>query len=450
MGSKRRLPLAGPMAASVVVALLAALVGGCSSTPSAAFAVSDLAIEGAGSEVAAGDEVVVTARVRNTGDAAGTYEADLKVDGSIEAQDDVDLSPGQSADLRFVLTAGATGDHEVRLDEAVVTLQVTDVARAAFHVSDLAVEPAEVEIQPGDEVVITANVQNTGDVAGTFEGELRIDGGVAAQEDLDLAAGATGELRFPLVVGEPGDHAVRLGDATVTLRVLGPAAFELTSLVVEPNPAETGARLTILVGVANEGGLTGTHAVRVSIDGKAAGTKEATLAGGERTTLTFSVKSLGAGNHTVAAGGLETRLVVWRIERPANGKILVNKLGGGMGRFKITNGGERDGVVILAKTSAPKKSLLAVYVRAGKSTTIRGIKDGTYVIYFTLGRRWDGYSRRFTADQEKRRFVDPIRFKTTRVSGGTRYTIWTISLEAVPGGNAPTDPIGDPDFPGVP
>ncbi|MEW6225627.1 MAG: CARDB domain-containing protein [Chloroflexota bacterium] len=433
-----------------MAALLAALVGSCSSAPSAAFAVSDLSIEGAATGVAAGDEVVVTARVRNTGDAAGTYEADLTVDGSIEAQDDVDLSPGQSADLRFVLTAGAPGDHEVRLEAAVVTLRVTDVARAAFHVSGLAVEPAGAEIQPGDEVVITASVKNTGDVAGTFAGELTIDGAVATQQDLDLAAGATEELSFPLVAGEPGDYAVRLGDATVTLRVLGPAAFETTSLVVEPNPAETGARLKILVGVANEGGLTGTHAVRLSIDGKAAGTKEATLAGGERTTLTFSVKAPGAGNHTIAAGGIETRLVVWRIERPANGKVLINKLGGGMGRLKITNGGDRDGVVILAKTSAPKKSLLAVYVRAGKSTTIRGIRDGTYVVYFTLGRRWDAYSRRFTADQEKRRFIDPIRFKTTRISGGTRYTIWTISLEAVPGGNAPTDPIGDPDFPGVP
>jgi len=448
--SRRRLPLAGPLTSSIVVALLATLVGGCSTTPSAAFAVSDLAIEAAGSEIGPGDEVVVTASVRNTGDTAGTFEADLTVDGSIEAQDDVDLSPGQSEGLRFAITAGAPGDHEVRLGEAAVNLHVSDIVKAAFHVGDLAFEPAGAEIEPGDEVVVTASVRNTGDLAGTFEADLTVDGAVAARETVDLEAGESETVRFALVAGEPGDHPVRLGDATATLRVLGPAAFELTSLVVEPNPAETGDRLEVVVGVSNSGGLTGTHAVRLSIDGKAAGTKEATLAGGEHTTLTFSVRSPAAGRHTVVAGDIETELVVWRIERPANGKILVNKLGGGMGRFKITNGGDRDGVVILARTSAPRKSLLAVYVRAGKSATIRGIKDGTYVVYFTLGRRWDAYSRRFTADQEKRRFTDPIRFKTTRVSGGTRYTIWSISLEAVPGGNASTDPIGEDDFPGVP
>jgi uncharacterized protein YfaS (alpha-2-macroglobulin family) len=433
-----------------VVALLATLVGGCSSTTPSAFAVSDLAIEAAEGDIGPGDDVVVTAQVKNTGDTAGTFEADLTVDGSIEAQDDVDLSPGQSVGMRFVITAGSPGDHEVRLGESAVNLHVTDIATAAFHVADLVIEPTGTEIEPGDEVVVTASLRNTGDVAGTFEADLTVDGAVAAQETVDLEAGQSETVRFSLVAGEAGDHPVRLGNASATLRVLGPAAFELTSLVVEPNPAETGDRLEIVVGVTNSGGLTGTHAVRLSIDGKAVGTKEATLAGGEHTALTFSVKSPAAGRHTVTAGDIETALVVWRIERPANGKILVNKLGGGMGRFKITNGGDRDGVVILAKTSAPRKSLLAVYVRAGKSTTIRGIRDGTYIVYFTLGRRWDAYSRRFTSDQEKRRFIDPIRFKTTRVSGGTRYTIWSISLEAVPGGNAPTDPIDEGEFPGVP
>lgn len=317
---------------------------------------------------------------------------------------------------------------------------------AVFAVSDLTIEAAGQEIKPGDPVVVTAKVQNTGGADGTYRADLTIDGSVEAQEAVDVPAGQSAILRFEVRAGPPGDYDVRLGEEALRLRVLAPAAFELSSLVVTPNPAESGGRLEVLVWVANTGGLTGTYPVQLLIDGKVAGTTEATVAGGEETTVAFSVKSPSPGRHTVRAGDVETQLVVWRIERPASGKVLVNKLKGGLGRLTIKNGGDRDGVVILAKTSSPSKTLLAVYVRAGKSATIRGIKDGTYVVFFSTGKRWDGYSKSFTSEQERRRFEDPIAFRTTR----TAYTIWTISLMAVAGGNAPTDPVDEGEFPGVP
>lgn len=449
MGSTRSHgPRRGLLASWVAVAMLTTLVAGCGSPATATFAVSELTVESTGADIGPGDAVVVTARVQNTGTAAGTYAADLTVDGSITAQDDVDLPAGQSEIVRFRISAGAPGDYDVRLGEAVANLHVTDVARASFVVSGLAIEPSGAEIQPGDEVTVSATVRNAGRAAGTFDASLTVDGSVEGQDALELAAGESRDVRFALVAGEAGDHALRLGDATATLRVLGPASFELTSLVVDPNPAETGDRLRVVVGVTNEGGLAGTHAVRLSIDGRTTATKEATLAGGEQTTVAFSVKSPAAGRHTVAAGDLETQLVVWRIERPANGKVLVNKLKGGMGRLTIDNDGDRDGYVVLAKTAAPRRTLLAVYVRAGRSATVRGIRDGNYIVYFRLGKRWDAHSRSFTVEQEARRFENPVRFKTTRISGGTRYTIWTISLVAVVGGNAPTDFIDEGQFPG--
>jgi hypothetical protein len=429
--------------------LVVTFVAGCATdqTPSAgqasAFSVSDLTIESDSGSIGPGDEVVVTAKVTNTGNTAGTYAAVLTVDGSIEARADVDLAVGQSEIVRFRIPAGSPGDHDVRLGEDVANLHVTDLSTAAFSVSSLAVDPAGTEVQPGDEVAVSATVRNSGRAAGTFEGVLTVDGEVAGREALDLAPGESGVVRFTLVAGHAGDHALQLDNARATLHVLGPAAFELTSIAVQPNPAETGDRLDVQVGVANVGGLTGTHVVRLMIDGKSAGTSEATLAGGDETLVPFSVKSPGAGRHTIAAGDLETELVVWRIERPANGKVLVNKLSGGLGRLKVKNGGDGDAYLVLAKTSAPRKAVLGVYVRAGRTATVRGIRDGNYLVYFSQGARWDGFSRRFTVDPERRRFEDSIRFRTTR----TAYTIWTLSLETVPGGNAPTEPIDEAEFP---
>ena len=174
------------------------------------------------------------------------------------------------------------------------------------------------------------------------------------------------------------------------------------------------------------------------------------MAGGQATTVFFSVAVPSPGRHVVAANELDAELVVWKIQRPANGKILVNKISGGQGRLTIRNGDDRDAVVVLAGSSSPSKTLLAVYVRNHNSRTINGIRDGTYVVYFRLGARWDSYSKAFTRSQELRRFEETMHFKTTRTSTRITHSVWTISLHQVAGGNAPTDWVGDEEFPTVP
>ena len=323
-------------------------------------------------------------------------------------------------------------------------------AAPAFSVSALAVAPGQEKVLTGDEVLVTAEVQNTGTLAGTYEATLSVDGAVASKSSVELAAGGSTTVRFRIDAGPPGDYELRLGDARTTLTVPAPAALEVSTLALTPNPAERGGKVSALVSVANRGGLPGTLEAKVAIDGKVAAKRTVTVGGGEQMTVELPLKMPAAGRHTVASGGIEVKLVVWDIKRPANGTILSNKLKGGRGQLTITNGDERDAVVVLAKSSSPKKALLAVYVRANKSKTIKGIKDGKYVVYFTMGKRWDSHTRAFTSGQEKRRFQDTMRFKTTRSAYMITYSIWTISLHQVAGGNAPTTGVGDEEFPSVP
>jgi hypothetical protein len=256
-------------------------------------------------------------------------------------------------------------------------------------------------------------------------------------------------MHFRFRAGSPGDYEVRLGEARATITVPAPAAFDLGALELTPNPAKAGEPLDVSVLLTNSGDTTGTHAVRLSIDGKVAETQEATLAGGQATTVYFSIAAPGAGRHTVAVDELQTELLVWKLKRLGNGTLLVNKVKGGMGRLTIKNGDDRDAVVVLAKSSKPGKALLAVYLRANKSRTITGIKDGTYAVYFSLGKGWDTYSNAFTRSQEHNRFEDTIRFTTKRTSTRITYKVWSISLRPVVGGNAPSDRIGEDDFPTV-
>jgi hypothetical protein len=273
---------------------------------------------------------------------------------------------------------------------------------------------------------------------------------VQDQASIDLEAGESETLAYTIEAGPPGAYTLTLGDARLTLTVLAPASFEVTDLTLDPNPARTGKTVDALVSVTNLGGVAGTYKVKVSMDGKTAATEEVTIAGGAQTTLEIPLKVPSGRRHTIDANGVEAKLTAWKITRPKNGKILVNTLKGGRGELTIENGGDRDAVVVLAKSSKPSKARLAVYLRAGKSRTIKGVKDGTYVVFFTHGKGWDAYTRAFTSESDLRRFEDTIRFKTTRTATMITYSIWTLTLHAVVGGNAPTDPVGGEDFPSVP
>jgi surface glycoprotein (TIGR04207 family) len=72
-----------------------------------------------------------------------------------------------------------------------VTLQVSD---ANFQVSDLS--PAAAAVNPGDSVTITANITNTGDVDGTQDVNVTLNGGILDSQSVTLAPGETSEVSF--------------------------------------------------------------------------------------------------------------------------------------------------------------------------------------------------------------------------------------------------------------
>ena len=127
--------------------------------------------------------------------------------------------------------------------------------------------------------------------------------------------------------------------------------------------------------------------------------------------------------------------------RPPNGTILYAGIRGGLGRLTIKNGPSQDGVVTLVRG---RSKAISVYVRARSSTTVRNIKDGTYTIYYTTGSPFSfSVSRgRFTRGATYWRFNDRALFVPP-----PQYTVATLTLYAVSGGNAPTTQIPPGDYP---
>ena len=88
---------------------------------------------------------------------------------------------------------------------------------AVFEIVSLGVAPSRV--LAGEEAVVTAQVANTGGLAGNFKAELTMNGEPAASRVIMILPGKIGRLSFTISPGKPGTYKIQLGSAGATLTV---------------------------------------------------------------------------------------------------------------------------------------------------------------------------------------------------------------------------------------
>jgi len=93
---------------------------------------------------------------------------------------------------------------------------------AAFETSHLTVLPREVE--PDEKVTIGVKVTNTGDLSGSYEVTLKIDGVAVATEDVTLAGGTSGTVTFTTSKDTAGTYNVNVNGLSSTFTVAAPPA----------------------------------------------------------------------------------------------------------------------------------------------------------------------------------------------------------------------------------
>ncbi|MGW0804613.1 hypothetical protein [Nonomuraea sp. NPDC002799] len=140
----------------------------------------------------------------------------------------------------------------------------------------------------------------------------------------------------------------------------------------------------------------------------------------------------------VKAGSKQSR-------RLKNGSFIRKSSLGGRSSLEIDNGSSLDAVVTIMKGGSKSFS---VYVRKKAKFKIRGVRDGSYKIYFTHGVDWEGKSKSFTRECSFERFQKSVSFKTTFTATQVRWHDWRVTLHAISGGNARTAPVDPDDFPG--
>ena len=125
---RRKNPLVLGLPLVVICFLTIAGVVGCASEPSptpAAFHIAGLVISPA--EVEPEDEVTISAEVTNTGDTEGSYTAELKINGIIEATQEITLDGGESQLLSFSVSRDTLGTYMVTWDEFVGEFVVAEL-----------------------------------------------------------------------------------------------------------------------------------------------------------------------------------------------------------------------------------------------------------------------------------------------------------------------------------
>jgi len=81
--------------------------------------------------------------------------------------------------------------------------------------------------------------------------------------------------------------------------------------------------------------------------------RSVTVSGGQSAEELFTFVPNHPGIHVLGVAGQTVELDVFQLQRPDNGTVFVNELGGGSNRLKIDNQRSKDMLVVLLSTAPP-------------------------------------------------------------------------------------------------
>ena len=162
------------------------------------------------SEVFVGEEVVVWTEVVNVGESAGNRTVNLTINGTVESSETVTLDPEESIKVLFTVAMDTPGVYIVEVDglrgSFTAVTPPPELKPAEFEVSDLSISPEEVG--SGGTVTVSATVTNVGDLEGSCNVTLRVDGAVEAVETVTLAGGESTGVSFKVSRTDTGNYSV--------------------------------------------------------------------------------------------------------------------------------------------------------------------------------------------------------------------------------------------------
>ena len=296
---------------------------------------------------------------------------------------------------------------------AVVVLVLGSVVWAMPHYAVEHEGTGTVPVVLGEIPTLTVSVDNLGLWSGTYKAGVSVDGVKAGDVQLPLDGRKHVTLEVPLPSSlTPGPHSVALGDTTIDIVALRPAAFSYSKLEVKPEIAKIRQRIDVRIRAENTGDVAGTCPGILTANGREVGTSPIEIGPGESTYLSFTVKRPEPGKCRLAIGSEKKKIMVVKPVRLANGHILRNAVGGGAGTIYVKNPWRVDALFFMVRLGQSKRPVLAIYLRSRGATTLSHVADGTYMLFYSHGRDWNRYTKDFLTAYERKRVRTPVALST--------------------------------------
>lgn len=174
-------------------------------TRPAVFSISDIAVNPGTAEH--GGMVTVSATVANTGDLTGDCNLVCSLDGTMIEAKQLTLKGGESKDITFTFMSGSTGGHVIEINGTSASFEVLP-SPAVFVIEDVLLDTGMAV--PGDTIIVTAIVMNTGETGGSFTLECSVDGSIAAEQEIYVDGQTSEEVIVSFPVPEIGLHSVEI------------------------------------------------------------------------------------------------------------------------------------------------------------------------------------------------------------------------------------------------
>lgn len=195
-------------------------------------------------EIAAGESVTVTGTYEG-GDRDEDVTAALTVDGIVVSQQTVTVPADSTTTVTFERTLEEPGTIPVGIGDETRDVEVSAV-ETAEPAANITVSNASLnteQIQPGQSVTLTANVTNSGEVAGERTFDVVVGGFVVQTVTVDLEAGETETVVLERTFKNAGTYSLAFGGVDAgSVTVVAPT---LVSASVTELPSRTGVALSI-------------------------------------------------------------------------------------------------------------------------------------------------------------------------------------------------------------
>ncbi|MFB6104872.1 MAG: CARDB domain-containing protein, partial [Halobacteriaceae archaeon] len=182
--------------------------------------------------------ITVTATITNVGDGPGTLTVPVTVDGTRVTVRTVALDENASTTVSFTTTLSTPGTKTIAVGSASTTVTVGDPA--ALTVESVTIQDTSVTV--GETVLVTATIQNTGDLAGSTTITLRDDGTVIGERNISVSGGESVTVRFTPSFATAGGHRLVVEDTTagtVTVRTAAQTTTTTTTTTTRTTTATT-------------------------------------------------------------------------------------------------------------------------------------------------------------------------------------------------------------------